>query len=75
VADRIANHGGRRALIAAFLFSIYDLRMACISKLYASIANYVAVANAGILIGISSAGNRLTGATPPRQEEQRHAQL
>ena len=31
-------------MIAAFLFSIYDLSMACISKLYASIANYVAVA-------------------------------
>jgi hypothetical protein len=47
-----------------FLFSIYDLNMACVSKLYASIANYVAEASAGTLIGISSAGNRLTGATP-----------
>jgi hypothetical protein len=33
----IRNHGGRRAVIAAFLFSLYDLSMACVSKLYALI--------------------------------------
>jgi len=39
-------------VIAAFLFRIYDLSMACVLKLYASRANCLAVASAGTLIGI-----------------------
>ena len=56
VGDRIGKHGGSGAVIAAFLFSIYDLIMACVSKLYASIANYLAAATAGAAVRISSAG-------------------
>jgi len=50
-------------VIAGFLFSIYDLIMACISKLYASMASYFSAASAGASVGISSGVNRLTDAT------------
>jgi hypothetical protein len=76
VGDRIGKHGGSRAVIVAFLFSVYDLIMACVSKLYASIASYFAAASAGAAVGISSGGNGLTDATSnetTRQAEQRHA--
>jgi hypothetical protein len=51
VGDRIGKHGGSGAVIAAFLFSIYDLIMACVSKLYVSMAGYFAVASAEKMSG------------------------
>jgi CheY-like chemotaxis protein len=57
------REGGSRAVIVAFLFSIYDLIMVCVWKSYASMASYFAAASAGVAVAICSGGNRLTNAT------------
>ena len=55
VVTGIAYPLAMTGIAQVILFSIYNLTMACASKLYASIANYLAVASAGAVVGISFA--------------------